>query len=197
VSLGYGPIYSVLTQGLRTTPSLVSIYSFADALKARPGVPAAGVDALLQAQSIFGTSAWGVGETNSGGVSQALPIYTPLALNGNAATVCGTTQAGTYNAIGNRLFLRFSLGAAQSVTIRAVYTATGSAAGGPTPDPDIVLYRNGFLAVSDSETANQETLTRTLEAGEYVVEVYEYSHIDPSTNASRRGVTCMNVSVSG
>ena len=83
------------------------------------------------------------------------------------------------------------------MTVRAVYTATGSVAGGPTPDPDIVLYRNGFLEIAESEVANQEELTRALEAGEHVVEVYEYSHVDRGVNVTRRGVTCMNVSVTG
>ena len=66
------------------------------------------------------------------------------------------------------------------------------------PDPDIVLYRNGYLAIAEMTDANEETLTRALEAGEYVVEVYEWSHIDPTFSASqRRGNTCFNVSITG
>jgi hypothetical protein len=193
VTLGYGPIYEVMVEQLRTTPALVSAYPFLSALKARPGAPVAAINTLVASRSIFGTDAYGVGETNSGSVAEALPIYTALTLNGGAQRVCGTTQAGTFNKIGNRLFLRFALGAAESVTVRAVFVPDASEAGGPDADPDIVLYRQGFLDVADSSGTTQE-LTRTLEAGDYVVEVYEYSHINPDTS-NRRGRTCMDVSV--
>jgi hypothetical protein len=195
VGLGYAPIYQVLTSDLRTTPALVSVYPFVSALKARAGAPVAAINALVQGQSIFGTDAFGAGETNSGSVPDALPIYTALTAGGGAQRVCGTAQAGTYNAIGNRLFLRFSLASARTVTLTAVFAATGSVAGGPNPDPDFVLYRNGFLDISQAE-GTTETLTRALEAGDYVIEVYEYSHVDPAA-VTRRGRTCMDVSVSG
>ncbi|HWJ06566.1 MAG TPA: hypothetical protein VNS57_12380 [Steroidobacteraceae bacterium] len=195
VSLGYGPIFEVLAEQVRTTPALVSVYPFLSALKARPGAPVAAIDALAQSQSIFGTDPYGTGETNAGSVTDALPIYTPLTVNGGAVAVCGTTTAGTYNAIGNRRFLRFSLAAARTVTINVAYTATGSMTGGPDPDPDLVLYRNGFLGYSE-ETGPSETLTGALEAGDYVIEVYEFSHVD-SEATERRGRTCMDVTVAG
>jgi len=63
-------------------------------------------------------------------------------------------------------------------------------------DPDIVLYKDGFIAIAEAPMNSEETLTRTLDAGEYVIEVYEWSHIDPSYSAAqRRGNTCFNVSV--
>ena len=142
---------------------------------------------------------WGTNETNDGSVPRGLPLYAPLTLNGGAQPVCGTTAVGTYNKIGNRLFLRFSLAAARTVTIRAQYSAAGSTAPfSPLSDPDIVLYGNGFLDNADSTTSGDESLTRTLEAGEYVIEVYEWSHLDPTYSAAeRRGDTCFNVSVTG
>jgi len=197
VALGYGPMFEVFAGELRGGPALTSLYPFIAGLKARAGAPVAAIDALVQSQSVFGTGLYGVGETNDGSVSQALPVYTTLTLGGTQR-VCGTTAAGTYNALGNRLFLRFTLATAQSVTIRAEYTATGSDPGpSPDPDPDFVLYRNGFLDAADGGTPNVEELTPVggLAAGDYVIEVYEFSHVDPSTNAARRGVTCMNVSV--
>ena len=195
VSLGYGPMFEVLSAPMRDGPALTSLYPFIDGLKARAGAPVAAIDALVQSQSVFGSGIYGVGETNAGGVSEALPVYTVLA-PGGTERVCGTATASSYyNKLGNRVFLRFTLNAAQPVTIRAAYTAVGSDVGGPTPDPDIVLYRNGLLEVADGEAADEETLTRSLAAGDYVIEVYEYSHVDPSSSATRRGVTCMNVSV--
>ena len=145
------------------------------------------------------TDEWGTNETNDGSVQQALPLYGRLTLNGGVKSVCGTTLVGTYNKIGNRSFLRFSITVARAVTVRAQYTSTGSTAPfAPDPDPDIVLYNNGFLDISESTTIGDETLTRTLEPGEYVIEVYEWSHLDPTYSAAdRRGETCFNVSVTG
>ena len=199
VALGYKPLYEALTGQLRSGPALTSIYPFVTDLKGRAGAPVAAIDALITSQSIRVTDEWGTNETNNGLVPRTLPIYGQVTLNGGLQSVCGTTAAGTYNKIGNRLFLRFSIAAARSVMIRAQYTPTGSTAPFlPDSDPDIVLYNNGFLDIAETTTSGDETLTRTLEAGEYVIEVYEWSHIDPSYSAAeRRGDTCFNVSVTG
>ncbi len=199
VSIGYKPMYEALTGTLRDGAALTSVFPFVDYLKGRAGAPVSAINTLVTAQSIHVADAWASTETNDGFVPQALPIYTQLALNGGSKSVCGTTAAGTYNKIGNRLFLRFTMAAARAVTIRAQYTATGSTAPfTPAPDPDFVLYRNGFLDIAESTTNGDETLTRTLDAGEYVIEVYEWSHVDPSYSAAeRRGITCFNISVTG
>jgi hypothetical protein len=194
VSVGFAPMLAALTDELRTGTAFVSLYSFVAALEQDPGAPLDGIDTLVESQQVFGTGAFGAGETNFADVTEANPVYTDLTLGGGAQRVCGTTEAGTYNMLGNRLFLRFSLASPVSVTIRAEFT--GSSLGGPTPDPDIVLYRGGYLDDAMSSDANAETLVRSLEAGEYVIEVYEYSHVDLADDVSRRGVTCMDVSVS-
>jgi hypothetical protein len=175
------------------------VYPFLTALKARGDVPSAPVNSLATAQDIRANDAWATGETNSGSVPQALPIYTDIALNATPVTVCGSVTAGSFNKVGNRRFLRFNLNASQLVAIRAQYTATGSTAPFlPDPDPDIVLWRSGYLDIAESTAIGEELLTRTLQAGEYVIEVYEWSHVDPTYLASqRRGVTCFNVSVTG
>jgi hypothetical protein len=211
VALGYKPMYEALTGRLRSGPALTSVYPFVTDLKGRAGAPVTAIDALVTAQNIHVADEWGINETNSGTVPQVLPLYTQLALNGGGRLVCGTTRAGgydsdgkfsivgSYNKIGNRLFLRFSLAAARAVTVRAQYTPTGSTAPFvPESDPDIVLYNNGFLGIAESTAIGDESLTRTLEAGDYVIEVYEWSHLDPTYSAAeRRGDTCFNVSVTG
>jgi hypothetical protein len=199
VALGYRPLLEAFTGRLRTGPALTSVYPFVTDLKGRAGAPVTAIDTLVTSQNILVVDEWGTNETNDGSVPGGLPLYAPLTLNGGAQPVCGTTAVGTYNKIGNRLFLRFSLAAARAVTIRAQYSAAGSTAPfSPLSDPDIVLYGNGFLDNADSTTSGDESLTRTLEAGEYVIEVYEWSHLDPTYSAAeRRGDTCFNVSVTG
>ena len=199
VALGYKPLYEAFTGGLRTGPALTSVYPFVTDLKGRAGAPVTAIDDLVNSQSIHVVDGWGTNETNDGSVPRALPLYAQLTLNGGAQSVCGTTTVGTYNKIGNRFFLRFSLAAARAVTVRALYSAAGSTAPfSPEPDPDIVLYGNGFLDIAESTTNGDETLTRTLQPGEYVIEVYEWSHLDPTySDEERRGDTCFNVSVTG
>jgi hypothetical protein len=199
VALGYKPLYEALTGRLRTGPALTSVYPFVTDLKGRAGAPVTAIDTLVTSQNIHVVDEWGTNETNDGAVPRVLPLYAQLALNGGAQSVCGTTAVGTYNKIGNRFFLRFSLAAARAVTVRAQYSAAGSTAPfSPESDPDIVLYGNGFLDIAESTTSGDETLTRSLQPGEYVIEVYEWSHIDPTYSAAeRRGDTCFNVSVTG
>jgi hypothetical protein len=194
-------MFQALTGPLNTTPALVSVYPFITALRAQAGAPVAGINTLVASQLITANDVWATGESNNGTIPEALPVYTTVALGGTQA-VCGVTTAGTFNNLGNRVFLRFTLGSARSVTIRADYTGVGSLAPfTPTPDPDLVLYRSGFLAFSGSTVVGSETLTRSLEAGEYVIEVYEYSHIDPDDlevyppGTQPRGRTCFNVTV--
>src|SRR5690606_1658727 len=51
ISIGFAPIWEVLTGAQRNTPAMTSIFSFAAALKqARPG-DVAGIDALLTGQN--------------------------------------------------------------------------------------------------------------------------------------------------
>ena len=195
VSLGFAPMLDALTDELRNGSALVSLYPFVAALLADVGAPVADIDTLVRSQQVFGTGPYGSGETNFSDITEADPVYTPLALGGAAQRVCGTREAGTYNKLGNRLFLRFSLVSATNVTLRVEYTATGSQAGGPAPDPDLVLYQAGVIDFSQEE-GPAEVLSIGLGAGDYVVEVYEYSHVDPDENASRRGITCMDVSIS-
>jgi hypothetical protein len=194
VSLGFAPMLAALRDELRTGTALVSLYSFVAALEQDPGAPIGGIDTLVESQQVFGTDAFGAGETNFANITEANPVYTDLIVGGGAQRVCGTTEAGTYNTLGNRLFLKFSISSPATVTIRA--ETLDPQLGDPRPDPDIVLYRGGYLDDAMSSDPDIETLVRPLEAGEYVIEVYEYSHVDLAGDASRRGVTCMKVSVS-
>lgn len=193
VQLGYGPLYGVSHDELRTGRALTSIFPLLTALKSQAGAPVAALDTLIASQSIRAVDidAFGSTETNSGGVAEALPLYTDVALNGSAS-VCGSAAAGTYNKIGNRRFLKFSLSAAGSVTINVTANGTGT----PVPDPDFVLYGDGVPKRSEEATPNTEQATYGLAAGEYVLEVYEYSHIDPSvSDGVSRPRTCMMVTV--
>lgn len=198
VALGYGPIFSAVKSIGGGVP-VTSIFPFIVALKAAAPAATAGIDTLVANQAIVASNmdSYASTETNDGGLADVLPMYTTLLPN-VPVTVCGNTTAGTENKIGNRRLLRLSVDATRSFTLTATYTANGSSlTTGSTPDPDLLVYQGGLLAAGESGDPNVETVVRTLDAGDYVLEVYEYSHVDPATTAIRRGRTCLVVTASG
>ncbi len=204
IELGYGPIYTVFTRELRDGVPLTSIFSFISALKQVAGVPAAGVDARVQAENIVAATInpYATTETNSGVTTAqrdlVLPIYADIALNGSAVRLCGDTVVGTYNKIGNRRFLRFNVPSTRAIEVQVTCLLSDSTCtGNPEPDPDFGLYHGRTVQFAESDTPFTETLRKTVEAGDYVLEVYEYSHADPDASVARRGRTCMTVKITG
>lgn len=202
VALPYAAIASVFRNELRAGQALTSIFPLVVALKTNNAASAATINTLVGSfQIVAGTmTPFAATETNDGGNGDALPLYTNIVPNGPAVAVCGNDDAGIYNKFANRRFLKFSLASSLNATIHAAYTSTGSDAPGGstvTPDPDLVLYKAGEIARAESSNANVEDLVRTLDAGDYVIEVYEYSHIETPSSGTSRGRTCYNVTITG
>lgn len=198
VSAGYAPMFDVLRNEMRDGQPLSSLFPFIVGLKQRAGVPVDSVDQLVAAQGIVaaGMDRFGSTETGSGGVDDVLPLYTDLFLNDNSPkTVCSNVDAGINNKIGNRRLLKFSVPTERIIEVRV--TASGDA------DPDLVLFSASSRTVSDcsgpdaqngcTEPKNIERYNETVGAGDYVLEVFNYSHLfDPG--AAR---TCMDIQVTG
>jgi len=198
VALGFGPILDVLRNEIRTGLALTSVFPFIVAVKQQSGVDDAAVDALVTAQDIvaLGMDPFGGTETNDGDIvpsSDALPVYTDASLNGGPVLLCGTRQAGMINKLGNRRFLTFNVPTERLVDI--VVENIGPWQLTQRPDPDLVLWKSGFFAVSETADPDQERYNNTLPAGDYVLEIYEFSHVDPEGNSPER--TCMSVTVTG
>jgi hypothetical protein len=194
VSLGFAPIYSVMTGPQPQTNALTSIFSFATALRSANSGSSAAINALLGAEAVSGADDFGAGESNDGGDPDVLPVYNDIFL-GTPITVCSRATAGAgdnANKLGNRKFLRFVLGAPTLVTIQAAGVAPGGASVAAT-DPDIFVHRRGeFVAIGDA-TGSTETITQlALPADTYIIEVYDFD-LAGITTISR----CMNVSIQG
>ena len=58
-------------------------------------------------------------------------------------------------------------------------------------DPDLALHRAGVRTVSESVVDGQETLLIALAAGDYVIEIYEFSNL----GGSPLGDTCFDVTI--
>lgn len=219
VSVGYAAMHDVFTTELRNDVPLTSLFPFITALKLRPGVPAAQVDALVEAERGVAGSNLGIvsttmtpyaaTETFSGVADSSsdlvLPVYTPIALGGSArlctsSSVTSTTGAvieGSYNKLGNRRFLRFNVPSARSIRITvSCASADADCAGTIVPDPDFVVTRGRSITFAESSMPRLEQLDYAAVAGDHVLEVYEWSHIDPDATA-RRGQTCMTVNITG
>jgi len=190
VSLGLRPIFDALTaDDYLNQSTFTTIFSFVDQVRSEaPGNDAA-LDSLFTEQSINGTGFEGVGETNNGGISTALPVYNALVPDGTQIEVCSVDDEGDFNNLGNRAFVRFDITSAGSYSIRA--TRSSGAAG---RDPDINVFRGPvFVAQLDSGVADTETGNATLQVGEHVLEIFDFLNIDQ--NIANNGDVCFNLSI--
>lgn len=190
VSLGFAPIFQVLTNEQRNTPALTSIFPFIAALKATNPVDSANIDAVVEGQDIVSVTIdqYGSSEINDGGDSlDVLPIYTPVTIGGGSAQVCSiggvAADPGTFNKLSNSRFLRFTVNAQGTFD----FSASGAAG-----DPDMVLHDRGTaLIVSESTVVGSEAFSFTLAPGEYVLEVYEFGNQLPPAV----GRTCFDITI--
>jgi hypothetical protein len=206
VALGFAPILDVLTNEQVATDAFASIYPFAAALRERNPVAAPGISGLLTDNAISGVGDFAVGETNYPAnpnpqgtpvlEEDVLPIYTPIALNSEQLLLCGIRVFGTFNKLSNRRFLSFSLPQSRLVSI-TVIGLPGNDPLAPEPDPDFVIWRQGNIEYVGDGLGTAEQAEVELTGGDYLLEIYEYSHVDPTPTVVRRDRTCMTVSVTG
>ena len=190
-SIGFSPIFNVMTGSQAATPAFTSIFSFAEALKAENPASVQFIDALLQEQNIVasGLNSFGEGETNDGfsGASDVLPVYTTVVPDGSTINICSNSQFDA-RADGNKLsehrFLRVTVDTSSAYTFSIITTTDIPWPDDPEDDhdqsdPDLLIFRNGVLQnqVVGGDTqglsgeANQEIFTTptAMEAGDYVM----------------------------
>ncbi len=208
LSLGFGPLYRVLTNQVRTSIAVTSIFPFIDALKGDLPGSAALIDNLVSAQSIAViTDEYGSNRTNSGKPANGdvLPIYANLTVNGGPVNVCSTDDFGTPNKLGSRRFLRFTVNATANHMLSATTT---DAPPGERADPVMRLHQRGPFGPYQTEpdvsctplaleNCAEVVPAVTLSTGDWLLEVYELTN----TNADDDpvfppiGRTCFNVEV--
>jgi hypothetical protein len=213
-SVGFAPIYGVMTGAQAVTPAFTSIFSFAAALKAENPASGLFIDALLQAENITapGITAYGDGEINDG-TPDVLPVYTAVVPDGSTVEVCSNRQFDP-NAEGNKLsehrFLRMTIDMASAYTFSVITTTAMPAPDDPEDtgdqsDPDLLVVRNGAVqnqAVGEDiqglgGDANQEIFTtpNVLPAGDYVMALVEFRYQDQDSPADYPERTCFDVTV--
>jgi hypothetical protein len=212
LSLSFGAFYNALRNGHVNAVSPASIFTFVSALKTANAGSAALIDALGTSQSITAVvDEYGTNEANNanGAFPQdVLPIYTPITVNSpTAVNVCSTdeftsTPTGATNKLGSRRYLRFNASAAATYTFSAVATSIPA---GEIADPDLVLHRSGPLETSEDAPSGNcsaatpanctESFSRTLTAGDHVLEVYEWTNTEDDAQFPPIGRTCFDIRV--
>jgi hypothetical protein len=182
LSMGFAPIYQVLVGGEKDTPAFTSIFSFANQLKIASPSNSTAIDSLLTSQDIIVQDDFGTGETNDGGDVRNLPVYNNLTDSGSLQ-VCSYGTNGQYNKLGNRKYFKIDITTTGSYTFAVDGTTAGD-------DPDLVVYQNG-MEMFRSEATGNDTVTQTISAGTYAMEVYEASNVFQGTVRD----TCIDVTL--
>ena len=182
LSLGFAPLYNLMISGQKNTLALTSVFSFVNQLKNVSPVNIAVIDSMLAAQNIVVTDDFGSGESNTGGDARNIPIYQVLPVGGSVE-VCSYASNGLLNKLGNRKYLILDIASSGSYSITAVGQTTGD-------DPDFFLFSQGSL-VFRGDIVGNESITRNINSGRYVMEVYEFGNIQTNPRD-----TCIDVAIS-
>ena len=205
-SLGFRPIYNVMTGEQKDSVALNSIFSFIVPLRAPQDTSTSNaIDALVSSQNIdVITDIFGAFGTNdainpAATATDVLDVYTNIAAGGGVSSLCVIDEFAEYiasdneyyneNKLSSHRFLKFEPAATQS------YTITVNKDSGQGDDPDIVLFHKGSrLASSLGTKTDTETLTASLTANEtYIIQINDKEVTYATTKV---GKTCFNVSMS-
>ncbi len=160
--------------------ALISIYVFAEQLRATMAGQASFFNSLLTEQNIAIADEYGFGESNSGGYNGNLPIYKNLPLSNTPVNACSTNRFGVYNKLGNAQYFLINISTAGTYQFSALEVGDDSG----NSDPDLYLHRRGSLIdLAEGAAVDEEILSRFLSIGTYVLEVIDarVADIDEST----------------
>ena len=191
IALGLGPIYDVLTDSSYTSSTyFTSIFSFTDRLKALQPGASEQINSLLTAQSISGTGANGINETNDGDIASALPVYKVANVGGSTIQLCSVDDAGYFNKLGSTAFVEFEIPATGS------YSFSATEVGGATvADPDFYIFQSGnLLHVAESGVIGSENASLNFTTtGTHVLAFNDWNNIDETDDA---GDYCFDFQIS-
>ena len=201
-SYGLGPIYRAFTDpAYKDTVGFTTIFAFLEALGNQSGVTASEVTALTNAQDINGTTGFGTGETNNGGIAGMLPVYLPVPTDGTSVAFCSVNNFGVYNKHGNRRYLSLDVPTAGTYRISMVQNSTElNPADG---DPDFFIFKDGVrisqtiggVFQGGSGDARQEIGTLNLTAGMHVIDANAFRNARGDATLEGSGDICYDFTV--
>ena len=218
VSLGLAAISNAMTSATYTENTVfTTIYTFMDAVISQNSGSSAELGALLTEQNISGTGPTGIGETNTGGISETLPVYKVATINGPPVVVCssddgpdgvgslfGPNASPDFNGLGTRDYITFTRTSPAPVTMQAQVIPSQS--GTTNVDPDFFVFSEGEVVAEatsapNDEPAGTETLTNNAlegELGDLVVEVFDFDNVDETLGGfgtANDGDSCYNFTI--
>jgi hypothetical protein len=215
-SIGFSPIYDVMTGPQSTTGAFTSIFTFVTYLKQQGTGKDAFINTLLTDAGINPTSIdiWGSSESNAGGATEdVFDIYTPLTLGGAAINLCVNSQfdsGRTGNKLSEHRYLTLNLPSPRQVTFSVTANPEPSQASSgfdctadpddaennEHSDPDFLVWRNGQLfVVGFGCEPNSEITTSSgvLAAGNYLIDLNEFRHEDDDSPVAFPEQVCFDV----
>ena len=192
ISQGLAPLYDVMqSDTYKEAPVFATIFALADGLRQKTPSDAQGINDLLAKHFISGQGPSGNGESNSGAIRSALPVYKEVSLNGAAARLCSVDDAGLHNKLGNREFIFLRLDEEQDVTLSLVKMS-----GDEDRDPDFNIWQGTRLIHKSATSAEgREVYNGVLPAGDYVIEAFDFYNINGT--GPKRGDGCYDFTVTG
>ena len=214
-SIGFQPIYDVMTNEQVQTDAFTTLFSFATELRANlTGADLAVLESLLAAENVTltGLDIWGSTQsTFPPGARDVDPIYTDLPVNGTEITIC-TNNDFDDDTRGNHLsehrYFRITTSSSSTYTVTAQADPIPPPTTDPAPtppdvirdrsDPDMFIWRNGGLvAFGNSGDDDVETFTtQSLPADVYVANLQEWRYSDESQSSDFPDQVCFDVTMS-
>ena len=212
-SIGFGPIYDVMTGPQRFTETFTTVFSFAAELRSTlPPADQAFLDSQLVREDMTpGFDKWGVGELNDASPSgqqsrDVLPLYVDMTANGSVVNLCANDDydgSGDGNKLAVFRYLRINVPATSRFDVSVITTTTAAILPDDLTDdrdqsdPDIFIFRDGLLAhFSNKGDANEEIFTTPILSGPdiYVADLREFRYADPDSPLGFPDQMCFDVS---
>jgi len=170
LSLGFKPIYDVLTGSQKTTNAFTSIFTFITALKESQSDYTQNIDAITSSEEIATIGDIYGNDRLNNVEATALPLYTPLTVNQVEKNICTSNSYGGNNKLNHHKYITFNINEKKAYPIEILQT------NGRTSDPDFVLFQTSpfkQIALSESATKGSERATYTLPKGSYLLDFYD------------------------
>ena len=215
-SIGFGPIYDVMTHEQRRTEAFTTLFSFATLLRTKLDAPERGfLDTLLTAENIEtdGLDIWASEQANidvyPNNARDVLPLYIDYAADGSVLTgVCVNNDQdpdGDGNKPAEYRYLRITTTTSARYDVTIVPNPVPPpSADSPDPDvprdrsdPDMYIYLNGgIVAAGVSGDDDVETFTtQNLPADIYVADLHEWRYEDPDAASDFPDQICFDVTM--
>ena len=192
MSIGLAGLLDLMRSDFDQYGAKMSIFLFLTHFLEEYPTAAVNIQGLLLENEInpFELDAFGSNERNDAGVSNTLPVYKKIQLNGSSVEVCSIDDFMTLeynsNKLGARQYVKFNVGE-QAAGKKYRIDVLGDFG----RDPEIKLFKSTqLLAVARNPNGNSETLEYAFEKGIYVIEIGDFFNLTLPL-----GKTCFDVSV--